>query len=158
MRTAYPSAVREQPKISRRQNAFPMIRPAAPSSPRPLAWENSGAPPIPHRLANATMMLTAGAQMPMPVRASRPVSAIRPMYIRSTRLYSTFMICAAIMGPAMRRMLEGMLPMAKFPLSRPPCLAVFTVSTSVSATSIRPPEEKRNRRRRTCRIDRVFPS
>ena len=83
---AYPTAVRRTAKISSRQKELPMMAPASLSSPRPRAWENSGAPPIPQRLAKAMMMLIAGTQMPMPVRASRPVSASRPIYMRSTRL------------------------------------------------------------------------
>ena len=58
------------------------------------------------------------------------------------------MICATVMGPAMRRILEETLPEAKFPLSRCPGRSFFTMNTSryYFIISIYPGTGKRNGR------------
>ena len=92
-----PKTVRETPRSKRRLNALPMMCSASRISPRPRAMELSGAPPLPHRLANPMMMVIIGRAIPMPVKASRP-SAIWPIYIRSTMLYRMLISWATAIG------------------------------------------------------------
>ena len=63
-----------------------MMRLARRLSPRPRAMEQSGAPPLPQRLAKAVMMYVTGITSPMPVKASRPMLSMWPMKARSTTL------------------------------------------------------------------------
>ena len=63
-----------------------MIRPAFSSSFAPRAMVASVAPPVEYRLAKAPISVISGNQMPRPVSASVPPSAMWPMYIRSTIL------------------------------------------------------------------------
>ena len=67
----------------------PMIRSAFRSSFSPRAMVASVAPPVENRLAKAPISVIRGKQIPSPVRASVPPSAMWPMYIRSTILYRT---------------------------------------------------------------------
>ena len=59
----------------------------APSlSPRPMAMDARGAPPMLTNAANALTTMITGMHTPNPVSASAPVSGIWPMYMRSTTL------------------------------------------------------------------------
>ena len=78
----------------------PSIRSAASASPRPMAIEARGAPPELTSAAKADTIIITGAQTPSPVSARLPPSAMWPMYILSTILYSMLTICAATVGMA----------------------------------------------------------
>ena len=56
------------PEMSSMAKEFPIIRSALRSSPFPLAMEQSGAPPMPNRLANAMTSVMIGSESPMPVK------------------------------------------------------------------------------------------
>ena len=65
--------------------------------------EARGAPPIDTSAAKAEMAVISGKQTPTPVRATSPMPSRWPMYIRSTMLYNTLMICAIMEGTASRK-------------------------------------------------------
>ena len=58
---------------------LPMMASPSASFFLPRSMENSGPPPVPIRLANATMIVTIGKQMPTPVSAVVAWSIKRPM-------------------------------------------------------------------------------
>lgn len=57
----------------------PMIDSALLYAGAPLAIEQSGAPPIPKRLANALIIVIMGSARPMPVKASVAAPEICPI-------------------------------------------------------------------------------
>jgi len=59
-----------------------------------------GAPPILTKAANAEIAIITGIVTPTPVNALGPTLGICPIYMRSTILYNTFIICAKIAGKA----------------------------------------------------------
>ena len=65
---------------------LPSIYSAALLSPRPMAMDARGAPPMDTRAAKADTTIMIGMHTPRPVRASEPPSAIWPIYILSTIL------------------------------------------------------------------------
>ena len=63
-----------------------MMRPAFVRSFSPRAMANSGEPPEEISDWKAEMTVVTGNTSPRPVSASRPVSGMWPMYMRSTML------------------------------------------------------------------------
>ena len=68
---------------------------------------------MPNRLAKAVTMEMMGKVSPRPVRALPAASGRRPMYMRSTTLYSTLMSWATVIGRARRRIFPATLPWEK---------------------------------------------
>ena len=91
------------------------------SLPSPILMLMSGEPPIPTSEANADIIVTMGPQTPTPARAFSPISAIFPMYIRSTTLYSTFTNWASMEGMAI-------LMTSRFMSSLPRSFSIFISS------------------------------
>ena len=61
--------MRNTPEPSSIEKEFPMMCSARSFSPAPRAMEQSGAPPIPKRLANAVTRVMIGRVRPIPVSA-----------------------------------------------------------------------------------------
>ena len=78
------------------------MRSAVSLSPRPMAMEARGAPPMPTRLAKAEINMITGKATPTPASANAPVSGILPTNTRSTRLYSRLTTWARMEGSARR--------------------------------------------------------
>ena len=74
------------PDITIMVKEFPMIFSASSILPLPLSIEQSGAPPIPKRLANAITIVMIGSERPIPVSDRVESCGILPMYILSTML------------------------------------------------------------------------
>ena len=81
-------------------------------SPLPRYIDAREAEPMLTSAANADITIISGRHTPMPVSASLPVPSMCPMYMRSTRLYSMFIICAVIAG---RDSLSSSLPTLSVP-------------------------------------------
>ena len=71
---------------SRNTQDAPRMRSAFSLSPRPMAMEASGAPPMPARKEKAEMIRMTGNATPSPASASGPTSGILPTKMRSTTL------------------------------------------------------------------------
>ena len=96
------TAVSATASASIRSKQLPSVRSASSRSPLPSRMEARGAPPMPASAAKAEIARMAGSVTPTPVSAVAPMSGICPMYIRSTRLYSTLISCAVMAGAASR--------------------------------------------------------
>ena len=70
----------------RNTQALPRMRSAFALSPRPMAMEASGAPPMPARKEKDEMIRMMGKATPSPASASGPISGILPTKMRSTML------------------------------------------------------------------------
>ena len=93
---------------------LPNIFSAVSLSPFPIMMDALGAPPMLTNAAKAEMAIIRGMVTPTPVSALGPTSAIWPIYIRSTMLYMTLIICARIAG---RASLKRSFPILLFPRS-----------------------------------------
>ena len=93
---------------------LPSIFSAVSLSPFPIIIEARGAPPMLTSAANAEMAIITGIVTPTPVKALGPTSGMWPIYIRSTMLYMTLMICASMAGSAS---LKRSFPILPFPRS-----------------------------------------
>ena len=93
---------------------MPNIFSAVSLSPFPIMMDALGAPPMLTNAAKAEMAIIRGMVTPTPVSALGPTSAIWPIYIRSTMLYMTLIICARIAG---RASLKRSFPILLFPRS-----------------------------------------
>ena len=74
------------PVIINKVKELPMISSAFLVFPFPRSMEQSGAPPIPYKLAKAIIMVIMGKVTPTPVRAKLDAFGILPIYILSTIL------------------------------------------------------------------------
>ena len=107
------TTVSATPVPTSKAKVLPKITWALSRSPLPRWMENSGEPPMPNRLAKAVTMERMGKVSPRPVKALPAASGRRPMYMRSTTLYSTLISWATVMGRARRRMFPATLPLEK---------------------------------------------